>query len=174
MRISNRKLSCFLVLVFTASLFSCTKSTAPATPWEQVTAYNATFAETNQAIEAGTQSLVATQILTVAQAQPVIAFTLRVAQIHQQITALLGTGSSISSASVAQIQTLLQQLQTSGNALIANGSLGIKNPQTQNTVAQDLAGLVSAGNLILNLLPQLLATPAPSVTPAAPASKPSA
>lgn len=173
MRTLNRKQSYFLLLVIFACLLSsaCTKSTTPATPWEKVTAYNATFAEANEAIEAGTQSLVATQILTVAQAQPVINFTLRAAQIHQQITALLGTGTSITGANVTQILALLQQFQTAASALISNGSLGVKNPQTQNSLSQDIAGLISIGTLITNLLPQLEASPAPTSTPAAPASK---
>src|SRR5208337_1835376 len=163
----------FLPLVLTTFLLSC-KTGGPATPWEKVTAYNATFAESNQAIETGVQTLVTTNILTVAQAQPVISWNLRAAEIHQQITAVLGTGTSITSVNVATVQALLAQLQASAQALIANGALGVKNPNTQNTVQQDITGLVSLGNLILNLLPQLLATPAPSTAPAAPASKPSA
>lgn len=173
MTISQRRQLSFPLLVVIAFLLSC-KTGGPATPWEKVTAYNATFAESNQAIETGVQTLVATKILTVAQGQPVITWNLRAAEIHQQITALLGTGTSITSVNVATIQALLAQLQTSAQTLIASGTLGVKNPNTQNTVEQDITGLGSLATLILNLLPQLLASPAPSTTPAAPATKPSA
>ncbi len=156
------------LLAFLLSLAGC-KTNSTTTPWEQVTAYSATFADSNQAIEMGTQTLVSTRILSVGQAAPIIRFTLQVAQAHQQITAILAKGSAVTSGDLATITTLLQQIQTSGQALINSGALGIKNPTTQNTISQDLAGLISVGNLILNLLPQLLAAPAPSTVPVAPA-----
>jgi hypothetical protein len=171
MKTSRSKQACSLVVLlgFLLSSTACIKSSTPPSPWEEVTTYNATFAEANQAIEAGTQALVASGVLTPAKAQPVITWSLKTAEIHQQITAALGTGSSITSANVAQITSLLQQLQASANTLIASGTLNITNPKTQNQLAQDIAGVVSAATLILNLLPQLQANPAPSTTPAAPA-----
>jgi hypothetical protein len=168
MKISHRSRHLVLLAFLLSCSVSCTKNSTPSTPWEQVTAYNATFSEANQAIEQGTQALVGLGTLTAAQGQPVIALTLRVAQIHQQITAILGTGSALTAANVMQLQSLLAQIQSSANALVQNGALGVKNPRTQNSVNVDIVGLMTIANQVINLLPQLQASPAPSMMPVAP------
>lgn len=157
-----RTIIALLLVVGTAACIH--KSSGAATPWEKVTAYNATFAQVNQTVEQGAEQLSSANVLSKDKAAAVIAYTYRVASAHQQVTSILGKGTAATAADFATLTVLLQQIQTAGQVLIASGDLGIKNPKTQQTVAQDLQAVIDVAQLIINLIPQLTSSPAPSPT----------
>lgn len=126
-------------------------SSGSVTPWERVTADSAILAQGNNSLERGTEAVVTSKLLTPVQARPVIEFTGQVAAIHQQMTAILQKGMLVAgSADAITLAALVSQVQTSGKTLVDSGALGIKNPQTQQTVAQDIQLLVTLAAALLN------------------------
>lgn len=125
------------------------KTGGTVTPMEKVTTDNAVFAQVNNTIEQGCEALVNAGVWQPNQAAPVIAWTAKVAMIHQQITALIGTGSTVSASSLQTIQTLLDQIQQSANTLISSGAVNIKNPKSQQTVSADITSVITLGKTIL-------------------------
>jgi len=144
------------------------KNGSGVTPWERVATYNAVFAQSNDAIEQGTEAAAASGVLSVQQAYPVIAFTGQVALAHQQITAILAKGANVSASDFGTVDALLQTIAVSGQQLVASGAIGVKNPKTQQTIAQDVTALVSLAQTLLSTLQSLQQNPAPPVTPAPP------
>lgn len=122
---------------------------APITPWERVMSDNAVFAQLNSSVEQGTEAVVTSGLLKPADAAPVIGFSGEVANIHRQLTAILANGPNINATNLATISTLLAQVQTSGTALVQSGSIGVKNPNTQQTIAADIQSLVSLAQSLL-------------------------
>ena len=152
----------FLTLAFLLTACIHKQGGTPVTPLEKVATYSATFAETNQAIEQGAEALAASGVLPKDKAQLLISFNYRAADVHQQITQVLGKGSAITAADQASLTALLEQIKASGVQLVGDGSLGVKNPKSQNTIAQDIQALVDLSETILALIPQLSSTTATS------------
>jgi hypothetical protein len=162
LRYRHKRLLPLLILAIISSPGCIHKSNnQSATYWEKVTTYNATFAQTNQVIEQGAESLSAQQILSLDQARSVVTFCARNATIHQQITQILGKGAAINASDISTLEALLDQVKASATQLIQSGYLGIKNPKTQNTVVQDLKAVYDLADLILSLVTQLQNSPAP-------------
>jgi hypothetical protein len=151
-------------------LAGCIHKTGGAvTPWERVTTYNAVLAQANNTVEQGAETLAASSVITQQQAREVITYTAQVAGAHLQVTALLAKGSAITADDTSALSQLLLQIQSSGSAMVRSGNLGIKNPKSQQTISADISGIVSAAQAIVNLLPDLIAQPAPPNIPRPPA-----
>ena len=153
---TKRKTVAFFVTMLLLSGVACIKKsngTTP-TPWEKVATYNAAFADLNNTIEKGVEAVNLSGVMSKQQAEPILLWTSQVAVAHQQITALIAQGS-VTSADLTSIQGLLAQIKASGNSLIANGALGIKNPQSQQTFAADFNSLYTLADTIVSLLTTL-------------------
>lgn len=152
---SKRRTVILLVLVL---LVGCIKKpSGQITPWEKVTTYNALLASTNKVVA---QGVIASQ-LDVNTTGQTLALANTVAQIDEQLTNVLEKGSSMTRADTDQVSQLLQVVRESGVKLIQSGSIGIKNPQSQQTIATDVKTIVDIADLILQLIPQLVSNPAP-------------
>jgi len=128
------------------------KASGPVTPVERVTTDNAVFAQLNNSVEQGAEAVSISGLLTPAQVAPVIAFTGQVATVHEQITSILNKGTAVTASDYATVQALVAQLQSSASTLVASGSLGIKNPKTQQTIEADIQSLSNLASLILSEL----------------------
>lgn len=135
------------------------KTTGTVTPWEKAASYNAAFADLNQTIEQGAEIAASGNILPKDNAAQVIDFTGRAATVHLQITAIIQKGANASPTDMASMQDLLSQISASGQVLIKSGNIGIKNPRSQQDFAQDVAALINLAQTLINLIPQLQATP---------------
>lgn len=149
------------VLVLSLALcVGCIHKATPVTPWERATTDNALFAQIDNSVEQGAESVVSSGLVSAQTMAPVIGWTGQVATAHQQITAILAKGSSLSAADYTTIQALLSQIQASGNALVNSGSLSIKNPKSQQTISADITALITLGNALLSDLTALNIPPA--------------
>jgi len=128
------------------------KASGPITPVERVTTDNAVFAQLNNSIEQGAEAVSVSGLLKPAQVAPVIAFTGQAATVHEQITAVLNKGTSVSAADYASVQALVAQIQSSAATLVSSGALGIKNPKSQQTISADIQSLSNLASLILSEL----------------------
>jgi hypothetical protein len=136
-----------LLLVLTVGCIH--KTGGAVTPMERVTTDNAVFAQLNDSIEQGAESVATAGLLKPAQVAPVIGWCGQVAVAHEQITAILNAGT-VTTANVASIQALVTQIQQSATSLIASGTLGVKNPKTQQSISADIQAASSLAGSLLN------------------------
>lgn len=148
MKIIAQRLSIAFVLFLTVACIHKTGGTV--TPWERVHTYNAALADSNSALEQGAEAAVSSNLLQPAQAAPIINMTGQVALLHQQITAILASGTA-SAANVASVKAVVDQIKASLQALPAS-ALGIKNPKSQQTFQQDVSGIGTLADAILSAL----------------------
>lgn len=125
------------------------------TPWERVTADNAIFAQSINTLEKGAEITASTGVLKPAQVAPVIRFTAQAATIHKQVTALLANGPSLSLADLTTLQGFADQLQASANELVQDQALGIKNPNSQQTITADIGAIVSTFKVLIASITQV-------------------
>jgi hypothetical protein len=140
-----------LCLIFlTALTTACIhKQSGPVSPWERVNVNMAAMAQINEEIAKGMVAAQQSGSITVQQAAPILNFQEIVAKDHMAIENILSAGSAQASSHSEQIRATLSEIGKQGNALIQSGGLGIKNPQSQQTFAQDLQGIVNLANLVL-------------------------
>lgn len=146
MRRGKLSLAIILLLVSAACIH---KASGPITPMERVTTDNAVFAQLNNSIEQGSEAVAASSLLSAQQVAPVIAWTGQVAQIHQQLTAILQKGSTVSASDYTTVQALIAQVQASASVLVASGNFGVKNPKTQQTIAADITAVSNLAQALL-------------------------
>lgn len=144
-----------LVLAIALASSGCLHKTGGAvTPKERAATYNAVLAQTNDTIESGAEAAAASGVITAAQAKPIIQFASQVATLHKQITVILGQ-ATVTTADLASIAVLLDQIKAAGDQAIASGALGIKNPKSQLTFKQNLDGLYAAADAVVSALQQV-------------------
>lgn len=148
----NAVVSVLLALTLTACIH---KQSGPVTPWERVHTYNASFAEANNTLEQGLEAAVTANLLPAAQAAPIIGWTGQVAQLHQQVTAVLQQGTA-TTANVATVKALIDQMKASAMTLPPS-ALGIKNPRSQQTFQQDVSSIASLADAILSSMQAVVA-----------------
>ena len=130
------------------------KASGPVSAKERAATFNAVFAETDSTIEQGAEAAASSGLLTNAQAQPIIAFTGQAASLHKQVTAILGQ-ATITAGDLASIQALLLEIKAQGDAAIASGAMGVKNPKSQAKFSDDLNSLYSAADAIISAIQQV-------------------
>ena len=148
MKIIAQRLSIAFLITLTVACIHKTGGTV--TPWERVHTYNAALADANSALEQGAEAAVSSNLLQPVQAAPIINMTGQVALLHQQITAILASGTA-SAANVASVKAVVDQIKASLQAL-PTSSLGIKNPKSQQTFQQDVSGIGTLADAILSAL----------------------
>lgn len=149
------KKTLLLPIVLAIATVGCIhKASGPVTPKERAATYNAVLAQTNDTIEQGAEAASASGVITAAQAKPIIQFASQVATLHKQVTVILGQ-ATVTTADLASISVLLDQIKSAGDQAIASGALGIKNPKSMETFKADLDALYSAADAILSALQQI-------------------
>lgn len=116
-------------------------------PWERVMTDNAAFAQLNGDAEQGVELVQASGLLSVEQARPILHFHAQVATAHKQITAILALGPT---ADLSGVNPLLDQIQASAGQLLATGTIGVKNPKTQQSVTADINNIVALAKAIVS------------------------
>ena len=109
----------------------------------------AALAQINEAVANGVIAAQKSGSITAQQAAPILTFQENVAKDHMAIENILLAGSAQAANQSQQIQAMLTEIAKQGTALIQSGGVGIKNPQSQQTFAQDLQGIVNLANLVL-------------------------
>jgi hypothetical protein len=137
-------------MLLTALTTACIhKQSGPVSAWERVNVNMAAMAHINEEIAKGVIAAQQSGSITVQQAAPILNFQESVAKDHAAIENILSAGSAQAANRSEQIQAMLSEIANQGAALIQSGGLGIKNPQSQQTFAQDLQGIVNLANLVL-------------------------
>ena len=152
------KLQIFAIVMLAVLSSACIhKISGKVTPMERLTTDNALLAQINNTVEQGTEAVQSSGLLTTAQAAPVIAWTGQVAKAHLQITAIISKGSSVTVSDYTTIQALIDQIEISGETLIKSGSLGIKNPKSQQTISDDMVAIINLAKAVLSEVQQVSA-----------------
>ncbi len=139
-----------LIIFVTAFTTTCIhKSSGPVSAWERVNVNMAALAEINHDVAKGIITAQQTGLLTVQQAAPILSYQEIVAKDHAAIENILATGSSQATSHSAAIQALLEKIKRQGTTLIQSGGLGVKNPRSQQTFAQDLQAIVNLTETVL-------------------------
>lgn len=142
------------VLVLAALMAACAHrqgTNVPVSPWEQVMTTNAQIASANNAIEQAIENAEAAKLIPTDKATIIIREQAAIAYADYQLTAILNQGQTVSTASSGQISMLIGQIQKSVNNMVAAGVVGVKDPQTQQSVAATI-------NLVGTLSQTLLTT----------------
>lgn len=158
-----RKALPITILVLACSVACIHKTSGTVTPMERVTTDNAAFAQLVNSIEKGTEAAVSSGLLKASDAAPVIGWCGNAAQIDTQITAILGSSSTVSATNYASLQALVTQVSTSASTLVSSGALAIKNPQTQQTISADINAATTLAQALLTEIQALV--PAPTTAP---------
>jgi|SRR6185312_12604244 len=125
------------------------KTGGTVTPWERVTTDNAVFTQSLNTIEQGTEAAAVSGVIANDKAAEVLGFVKLASQDDQQITAILDKGGSVSLADYNTIQGLISQLSASGQELVTSGGIGVKNPLTQQNIAQDIQNATALASALL-------------------------
>src|SRR5712672_1549833 len=146
---------CILLLVTLISI-GCKKSTStnPTTPFQQVLLINKGIAQTNQDLEKAVEALNATvpPVIDTNTAASIITMEGKIAVVQKKLTTILEQGPDIASAQSAQIQSLCNELSADTTSLVNAGTIGIKNPDSQNKINAYVNSLNSlSGSLISGL-----------------------
>lgn len=123
------------------------KTGGVVTPQERLMTDNAILAQFVNTAEQGTEAAVTSGLISTQTARPVITFEDQFSQTHKQVTALLNQG--LTTANLAQVQTLLGNLKTTADALVASGNIGVKNPKTQMTITADINNVIALTQAVL-------------------------
>jgi len=139
-----------LLLILAAITTACIhRQAGPVAAWERVNVNVAAMAQINEAVANGVIAAQKSGSITAQQAAPILTFQENVAKDHMAIENILLAGSAQAANQSQQIQAMLTEIAKQGTALIQSGGVGIKNPQSQQTFAQDLQGIVNLANLVL-------------------------
>lgn len=143
----QRALLAILLIAFSTACIH--KTGGPISAWERVNVNMAALAQINNDVAKGVISAQQAGLLTAQQAAPILNFQETVAKDHAAIENILATGSNQATARASEIQALLEQIKAQGTTLIQSGGLGVKNPRSQQTLTQDLQGLVNLTETVL-------------------------
>lgn len=124
-------------------------STVPITPWEKVATENAVFSQLNATVQQGAFDLAASKVLNPKQVLPIVNLTEQVAIIHKQVTTIVDKGSAVNSADQATLKALIDQISSVGQNLINSGTIGVKNPRSQQLLTADIQAVLTLANAIL-------------------------
>ena len=141
-----KKLSLLLLLTLTACIH---KPSGPVSPWERLNVNLAALAQINTSIAKGVIAVHQAGGLTTPQAAAILNYQQLVAKDHQAIENILATGVASATTQSARIQALLAEIKDQGAAMIQSGSLGIRNPQSQQTFTQDLQAIINLAQVVL-------------------------
>lgn len=143
----KKRFSAIILAVILATVGCIHKTGGSVTPQERLMTDNAILAQFVNTVKQGTEAAVTSGLLSTAQARPVITFEGQFADTHKQITALLNQG--LTTTNLTQVQSLLTNLKTTADALVASGSIGVKNPKTQMTITADINNIIALTQAVL-------------------------
>jgi hypothetical protein len=109
----------------------------------------AALAQLNNDVAKGIIALQQAGGMTIQQAAPILNYQETVAKDHEALENILSAGSTQAASQSALIQSLLNEIESQGAALIQSGGLGVKNPKTQQTFTQDLQVIVNLASVVL-------------------------
>ena len=149
-RRSNVKRGTSLVVLLTVITAACIhKQSGPVSPWERVNVNMAALAQINEDVAKGLIAAQQAGAISAQQAAPILNYQELVAKDHTALENILAAGSVKAAGQSIQIQALLSEIKNQGTALIQSGGLGIKNPKSQQTFAQDLQVIISLASVVL-------------------------
>jgi hypothetical protein len=123
--------------------------TAPVTTTEQVNFDNAQIAIHNRAIAEGLISVKQAGFLETEYFDKLSAAQIKITRIHQQLTPLLKNPVAANSA---QINDLLGQIKTIAAGMVTDGSAGIKNDQSKQSILTEVNAISSLVSSIVSTL----------------------
>lgn len=124
---------------------------ARVTPYEHVLVINDQIAQVNRSVAIGI-TRVSPSLIPIQKAAPILIQQRNIAFVKERVTALLAKGPDYLKGNPAELQELIKQLQTSAQAMISNGSIGVKNPETQQTFDEDIRLIGDLANELLSEL----------------------
>ncbi len=144
------KRSIALIFILMSITIACIhKQSGTVSPWERVNVNMAALAQINDDVAKGVIGVQQAGTINAQQAAPILNYQELVAKDHAAMENILSAGSTQAGSQSTQIQALLNEIEKQGTTLIQSGGLGIKNPKSQQTFAQDLQGIVNLASVIL-------------------------
>jgi hypothetical protein len=110
----------------------------PATPYEQVMAYNAALAEGNRGVAQGVIDVQRAGFLTLAQANNVHEVQFKVAGLHKRLTKILEAGPDAAKGNATEIRSILTQVKDLSNALTTDTKYGVLQARSDTGAMQAL------------------------------------
>jgi len=145
----KRSLALILILM-TVTMACIHKQSGTVSQWERVNVNMAALAQINNDVAKGVIGAQQAGTISAQQAAPILNYQELVAKDHAAIENILAAGSTQAGTQSTQIQALLNEIEKQGTTLIESGALGIKNPKSQQTFAQDLQGIINLARVILS------------------------
>lgn len=126
----------------------------PATAYENVLVWNASVANSNLAVAQGFINANAATPPAVSDdlTRRMLDECARIAQANRQLTLILQSGPDGVKAGAATVRDLLTQIRIAGQNLVATGTVGITNPQTQTVVRAQIDGIMVFAQQIADAL----------------------
>jgi hypothetical protein len=109
----------------------------------------AALAQINNDVAKGIIAAEQSGLISTQQAAPILNYQEIVAKDHAAVENILAAGSYEAATQSAKIKALLDEIQNQGTTLIQSGGLGVKNLKSQQTFTQDLQGIVSLTQTVI-------------------------
>ncbi len=125
---------------------------AEVTPYEQAMAANAVLATTNAAVAKGVIGVEEQGLISVEDAERILAVQFNIAVFDRELTLILQQGPDVAKAKAADITRLVDQIEKSASGLVSTGSLGIKNTSKQAEIQGNVAAVASLARSLIAAL----------------------
>jgi hypothetical protein len=142
------------VLAIVAATAACIHKAggSQVTPYEKAVTYSAMLAQANNSVAQGVIQLQQAGAIPVDQTDRILRFQYIVASDHEELSRLLADGPAVAKGRAQAIASLLTDIQTRSRILIEGGGLGVKNPQSKQTMEADVSLVVSTAQAIVTSL----------------------
>jgi hypothetical protein len=166
--------SALALLMISCAATTPKPQTGQLTPWQQVTPALNAITTVNDAVLNGVIDVNQAGLLPQSTTAAVLLEQARVADVVEQLNAIVKQGSAATAAQASQVSTLIAQIENSATTMVNAGDLGVKDPKTQQEVSAIISGLGTSAETLFNVLSAagvnvVKSPPAPSQVPVVPA-----
>ncbi len=129
--------------------------TRPATPYENILAWNAALANANLAIAQGVIAANDANEISVPMANLILTAQSKIADADRQLTLILQKGQQAAAGDSASVKALLTQIQQSAQDMIRSGTAGIKNPARAEAIRASVGSVITLASQMYNTFANL-------------------
>jgi hypothetical protein len=149
----NRTAMLGLVLLLIANVACIHKVGGQPTPYEKAVTYSDMLAQTNNSIAKGVIQAQELKLLSITQANRILSAQERIAMNHQALSKILDLGPKVATTRADELRAILGGIKASLLQLdFERDGLGIKNPTSEQTFANDTNAISSFADVILSSL----------------------
>jgi hypothetical protein len=153
-----KKLTIILTLMACLAFAGCaakranTTNPQPITQWEQVNYDNTQISIHNRALAKSFVAIRQAGFLEKPYFDKLSAAQIRITKLHKDLTPLLQNQANVIGGGRDKVKAILDELRTVTAQMVADGSVGISNPDSKSAVLSDIEAIISSVNSIYTVI----------------------